>query len=350
MCVDILMKTLEYDWVDGTHTTFDEYTIDKKGDIRNDNGHVMSRSKNADGYYRVGVSHDGAPRVILVGRALASTFLGPPPTLHHTADHKDKNNSNDTLENIRWLDKSEQAKNRDTPTELQTAFIIVRNGVELTAKEWVDVYKKPNGAQYCHKTIQMFAREQKNGFRYKTFPNIRGEVWKAVPGSKNKKGEWFISNTNRVKYKTTHAENVLAVDQLTKRDGYPVITIKYKFMTCHHISMMTFRPREYIAKLPGDIILHKHDNKLDFNPFRLRWGTRPENGKDAHRNGKFDGTKRAQKPVVSYINGVLEQEHESIKDAARYLQENRYSETGESSVHYALNNGATRYGRTWKYL
>lgn len=82
----MLMKTLEYDWKDGTHTTFDDYTIGTKGVIRNNKGHVMSRSKNSDGYYRVGVSHDGSPRVILVGRALASTFLGPPQTLYHTAD------------------------------------------------------------------------------------------------------------------------------------------------------------------------------------------------------------------------------------------------------------------------
>ncbi|AGE49436.1 hypothetical protein ATCVCan0610SP_263L [Acanthocystis turfacea Chlorella virus Can0610SP] len=286
------MKTLEYYWKDGTHTVFGGYTIDELSVVRNKKGHVMSRHKNEDGYYSVVVKHEQKRRGILVGRTLASTFLGPPPTNHHTADHKDKNNSNDVLSNIRWFDKSEQVKNRDIPKDQKAAFIIVKDGVERTAKEWVDVYKYPDGKKYTESTIRKFARKQKNGFRYKDFLNLCGEVWKAVPGSKNKKGEWFISNKNRMKYKTQNTENVLTTDQLIKTDGYPLIVINGKHVKCHHISMMTFRPREYAAKLPGDILLHKNDDPLDFNPFRLRWGTHPENGKDAYRNGKHDNLEK----------------------------------------------------------
>ena len=32
------MTTLEYDWEDGTHTTFDGYTIDENSTIRNKKG------------------------------------------------------------------------------------------------------------------------------------------------------------------------------------------------------------------------------------------------------------------------------------------------------------------------
>ncbi|AGE59642.1 hypothetical protein ATCVTN60342_084L [Acanthocystis turfacea Chlorella virus TN603.4.2] len=309
----------------------------------------MVQSKNNLGYNIVTIRHEGKPRTISVFRALASTFLGSPPSIHDTADHDDRNRENNTLDNCLWKDKSEQTKNRVTPPENNSAFIVVKDGVELTVNEWVNVYKKPNGDKYHHKTIEKFAREQKNGFRYKTFQNLRGEIWKAVPGSKNKKGEWFISNMNRMKYKTKCAENVMTVDQLTNTNGYPSVGINGKNMLCHHISMMTFRPREYISKLPGDIILHKHDNKLDFNPFRLRWGTPSENTKDAYKNGKYDDTKVAQKPVASYINGVFEKVHESINAAVRYLKA-EYSTVNWETVSCALKNDATRYGRTWKYL
>ena len=98
------MKTLEYHWKDGTHTVFDGYAIDELSVIRNKKGRVMTPFKSGK-YYKVCVQHEGEERKILVGRALASTFLGKPPTLQHTADHEDKNSFNDTLENIRWLCK-----------------------------------------------------------------------------------------------------------------------------------------------------------------------------------------------------------------------------------------------------
>jgi hypothetical protein len=114
--------------------------------------------------------------------------------------------------------------------------------------------------------------------------------------------------------------------------------------------MMTFRPREYAAKLPDDIILHKNDNKLDFNPFRLRWGTIQENSIDAYNNGKYDGTTIARKPVASYIDDVFEKEHESIRAGAKYLREIGYIKASASGIAPAFKNEGTRYERTWKYL
>jgi len=345
------MKTLEYYWSDGTHTLFDDHTIDKYSVITNvKTGRVMAQYRPADGYARANVSHDGKQRTILVGRALASTFLGPPPSVHHTTDHIDRNNTNDTLDNVRWACPSGQAKNRDMPSELKTAFVIVKDGVERTAREWVDVYTKPDGTRYDKKTIQEFSRQQKHGFGYKVFEDFPGEEWKAVQDSKNSQGEWFISTMNRMKYKTAYAENVIEVDQLHKVQGYPAVGIDGKQWLCHVLSMMTFRPEEYAIKRPDYIILHENDNKLDFRPSKLRWGTPSENGTDAHKNGRYDGKRSAQKPVASYVNGAFEKEHESLSDAARYLRENGYPKANRVSVRRALNTGAIHYDRTWTML
>ncbi|AGE56587.1 hypothetical protein ATCVNEJV2_307R [Acanthocystis turfacea Chlorella virus NE-JV-2] len=343
------MKTLQYYSEDGNLTVFHDHTIDEHGVVVNTNtGNVMTRCKNGE-YNRVAVSREKTLRGLYVARALASTFLGPPPTLLYTPDHEDGDSFNDTLNNIRWLDKSGQSKNRNMPPVFNTAFIITKDGVEHTAKGWLDIYKKPNGNKYITGTILKYAREKQYGFSYKTFPNLRGEVWKSIPWSRDNKGEWLISNKSRMKYKTNHAENVLSVEQLHKDNGYPDVQINGKGWKCHKLSMMVFRPREYAAKLPGDIILHKDDDKLDFNPFQLRWGTPPENSIDAHKNGKYDGTTKAQKPVASYINGVFEKEHESISDAARYLK-TEYDTSNPQNVSDALKYNVSRYGRTWKFL
>jgi hypothetical protein len=155
---------------------------------------------------------------------------------------------------------------------------------------------------------------------------------------------------NRMKYKSTYAENVMTTAQLHKNDGYPEVRINGKNWSCHELSFMTFRPNEYAAKLLGDIILHKNDEKLDFNPFRLRWGTQTDNHIDAHKNGKYDGTKSAQKPVASYMVGVIEQEHVSISNAADYLRANGYPKATPGGVSDALKYNVSRYGRTWKII
>ncbi|AGE49254.1 hypothetical protein ATCVBr0604L_689R [Acanthocystis turfacea Chlorella virus Br0604L] len=345
------MKTLEYYSADGTHTVFEDYTIDEKGGVKNVKIEMMmSRRENAEKYNIVNVRHKGRRCTINLGRAIASTFLGKPPSLQHTADHIDQDPSNDVLENIRWASKREQNENRDMPSQKQSAVLIEKDGIEHTAYEWTKIFKKRSGEEYTTTRIQQFARKKLLGFRYKTFQNLPGEVWKPVKDSKNNKGaEWFISSKSRMKYKTVHAEHVLTANDLHKSGGYPLVCINRKQWKCHELAFMTFRPNEYAARMPDDIILHKNDDRLDFNPFRLRLGSRSENGIDAHDNGKYDGTKSSRKPVASYIDGKLDKEHKSILSAVRYLKD-KYPTACLAGVQRALYNGSISYGRAWKFM
>ena len=136
-----MSKPLEYYFEDGTHVIFNKYTIEN-GVIKNKKGEPLRYTKKGK-YNRCGVrDNDGKrSRSILVGRAIASSIHGPPPTLTHTADHKDKNPENDTDENIRWLCKPGQVHNRDCPETQKSAFIVIKDGVEKTLKEWVDNLK-----------------------------------------------------------------------------------------------------------------------------------------------------------------------------------------------------------------
>lgn len=346
------MKTLEYYWSDGTHTVFDNYTIDEESVVKNiKTGQVMTHHKNGNGYNVVCARHEGRQYNIRVARALASTFIGPPPTLQHTADHEDKNRSNDVLDNIRWSDKTAQTQNQTRPCAYKSSFIVIKDNVERSAKEWEDFLKNevnPYNRRYTSGIILHYAQHNLFGFRYKTYKNLPREVWKVVKGSQNKKGEWLISSKSRMKYKTPYAENVFTADQLGKSHGYPVVRFNGKRWNCHELSFMTFRPNEYATKTNEDIILHKNDEKLDFSPFRLRFGNRSDNRFDAYNNGKHNNTKSARKPVASYIDGTLEKEHESIHAAVRYLREHGYPRAGISTVSTALSKVYTRYGRTWK--
>jgi hypothetical protein len=335
------------------HVIFSKYTIDN-GVIRNKKEEPMAYSKSKGGYNKCTVYDDsGKTRNILVGRAIASTFIGPPPTLAHTVDHEDKNRGNDTLENIRWLDKTGQQKNQDRPETYKSAFIVVKDGIEKTSKEWVENLKGEKnsfGRDYTDRMIQHYAQNKQHGFAYKEYPDIPDEIWKEIIDSKNGRGgRWEISNMKRVKYITKYAENVLSGEHLCRVSGYPTIGINGKSWYCHVLSFMTFFPDEYANKKPDEMILHEDDDPLDFRPHKLRLGIRSDNTIDAYNNGKYDGTKSARMKCASYIEGMFEKEHSSQQDAAKYLRHIGYENAFQSRIGMALNGKIMNaYGRVWK--
>ena len=133
-----MAKPLEYYFVIANaiiHAIFNKYTIDENGVVRNKKGKALRLNKNKGGYQSVSVQDvSGKQRGIQIGRALASTFLGPPPTKAHTADHIDQTPANDILSNIRWATKKEQQDNRTMPDTFKTAFGVVRDGEEKTKR------------------------------------------------------------------------------------------------------------------------------------------------------------------------------------------------------------------------
>lgn len=349
-------KTLEYYYEDGTHIIFNKYTIEN-GIIRNTKGEPMAYNKNKSGYNNCSVyDNNGKLRGLQVGRAIASTIYGPPPTPAHTADHHDKNRGNDTDDNIRWLCRPGQRDNQDRPETTKTAFIIVKDDLEKTVNEWVDYLndeKNPFGREYTVKMINHYARRNKFGFSYKEYTDLPGEVWKEIIDSKNTQGRWEISDMNRVKYITKHAENVLSDDRLGLLVGYPRININGKQRYCHILAFMTFFPEEYANKKPDEMVLHEDDDPLDFRPHKLRLGTRSSNSIDARNNDKHDGTKTARMKCVSYIGGIYEITHDSQDDAAKYLRYIGYEKASNKNISRALNNKYASnfaYDRTWKKL
>jgi len=361
-----MAKNLEYYFVIAkviVHVIFDKYTIDENGDVRNKKTKKALRlKKDKKGYKNVGVlDASGEKRSIRVARAIASTFLGPPPTKAHTADHKDKNRANDTLENIRWATREEQRDNQDRLDTLKTAFLIVRDGKEKTNKEWVEYFnskgeKNPHGREYTSEMISQYAKRKQHGFAYKEYPDLEGEVWKDVEGSKTKRGMWRVSNMNRVKYIMNNAENVFEKDRLGLDKGYPTINFNGKQWGLHVVVFMTFFPEEWANKKPDEMVCHKEDNKMDFRPEMLYLGTASQNGKDAHDNGKHDGTLKERQKCASYKDGVLEREYESQHAAAEYLRLRGFDKVGLGNICKSMDkknkNGSPkiRYGRSWKRI
>jgi hypothetical protein len=334
--------------------TFNKYTISPTGNIINDTTGTVVSTRKKGKYNVVNVYDDnGKYRMILVGRAIASTFHGRPPTPEYTADHIDRNPCNDTLENIRWLCKKGQNENQSRPETLKTALIVVKDGIEKTTKGWVEYLKNETnrfGREYTEEVIKHYAARKHHGFAFKEYPDLPGEIWKMIPDQKTSRGgHWEISDMNRIKFVTKYSENVISGERLGLVMGYPKIKINGRHWLCHILAFKTFFPEEYAAKKPGEIIMHEKDDKLDFRPHTLRIGTHSENGIDSHDNGKRDGTKTARMKCISYINGVLEKEHRSQAYAERYLKSIGFINASAGNISNAIiGTLQSAYGRTWE--
>lgn len=337
---------------DRTSKIFDKYTLYHFGFIRNrKTGQVLQNIKNGK-YNFVSIYDDEGTRYnISISRAIASTFIGPPPSPEHTADHLDRNPDDDNIYNIQWSTKSEQSKNQDRPGVNKDALIVVRDGVEKTVIEWIEYLKhekNPFGRDYTKGAIENYLKKKMFGFAFKEYPDLSGETWKSIPNTNN----WMISDMNRIKFITKQAENVLSGERLGLTEkGYPTIRINKKQKYCHILAFMTFFPDEWAAKKPNEIVLHKDDDKLDFRPHMLRLGTQSQNIIDAHDNGCYDDAQSGRMKCVSYIDGVHELLHDSQTDAANYLKHIGYDKADRRSICAAIGgkrNRKTAYDRTWK--
>ena len=85
----------------------------KDGKVRNvKTGHILKHDVNIHGYHKVCLSKNGEQRVFAVHRLVATAFIPNPDNLPEV-DHIDRDKSNNCVENLRWVTKSQNAFNRE---------------------------------------------------------------------------------------------------------------------------------------------------------------------------------------------------------------------------------------------
>lgn len=345
---------------------FSNYTVESNDSgvfIRNKKGKIIKTHKIPSGHNRVTLSLDGKDYTIYVGRIVASTFLGPPETPRHTVDHINNNApGDDRIENIRWLCKTGQRHNQTRSETYNNAFLIVRNEVEKTSREW-ETYFKDNPKEredipaksLSKETILNLAIENKYGFSFKVYPDLPGETWFVVPDSFSRYAHWEFSTKCRMARVSSYARNVFSGDRFYLFNDYPTVYFNETHQRCHVIVFKTLFPEEYAAR-GIKVVCHRDDDKTNFAPDNLYLGTAAENTSDSYKNGKHDGKGSAQRPVVSFVSGVFEKHHDSYADAERYLRELdpvKYSKAACQGIYQAIksweeeNKIRVKYHRTW---
>lgn len=337
-------KKVEIFFENGEHKYFDKYEVNVCAVVRNSKSKkVLGLHGSIGGYNRIGMrDNNDKYYMVSLARVVLSTFVGKPPTIRHTADHRlSCRKKDDRLINLRWLDKTGQNKNRKYPSTNSNSMIIIHSGIELTTKEWS---KQENVAE---STILRRARQGKD-WTYKQYQDLKDECWLDVIGSKNSRGFWKVSNLGRAAYHSTFTRRVFDTKELAVGDRYPSIFVNGKHMYLHYCIFETFKPEEYKLMQKDECILHNDDNRLDCSINSLRIGSQSENRKDAYKNGRYNGCKSQYRKCVGYRNNER-YEFKSLVDARDWLRINGYPNASSGHIIENIEKKLKiTYGFIWK--
>lgn len=88
-----------------------QYEVSNLGRIRNLYGkHIMRQALNDNGYLTFSFRHDGKHKGILVHRMVAIAFIENPENKPQV-DHIDRIRTHNSVDNLRWVTRSENMKN-----------------------------------------------------------------------------------------------------------------------------------------------------------------------------------------------------------------------------------------------
>ncbi|AGE49871.1 hypothetical protein PBCVCan184_574R [Paramecium bursaria Chlorella virus Can18-4] len=329
----------------GNIITFDDYEINTISVVRRKDTKQVIEKHIVNNYYYLRLRDNKIRRNVKLARAMLTTFVGPPLDKTYTADHIDRDTLNDTLENLRWADKKEQRLNQKKTDTYGNAVIIVFNGEEKTAKEWA--LEK----NITHETILRYASQGKEGWGYKTYDDIDGEIWKMIKNSQTIKSHLSVSNHGRIARYTKNTRKVYDPKELYKECyDYPKISIKGKHVYIHTLVFEAFNTIEYDKE--KFVVCHIDDNRENCCYTNLRLGTRSDNGNDAHNNGCYSNTKSQRKSCIA-THKITQNVYDfmSISEAVLWLKSIGHTKASRPSIIRCLQGaGKSSYGYTWSTL
>ena len=97
--------------INGTSSTNEDFLTGESRPIDKSPGdNVLAGSINLDGYLEVELCKDSKPKKFLIHRLIALQFIEKPDNLDFV-DHIDRDRSNNNLDNLRWVTRSQNCRN-----------------------------------------------------------------------------------------------------------------------------------------------------------------------------------------------------------------------------------------------
>lgn len=340
------MKALKELWT--KIKKFSNYDVSSTGKLKNNvTGHFLTIHNNPTKYVRVQLKKNKKPYAKLVHVLVAEAFI-PNPNNLPTVNHKDKNRSNNNVENLEWMTQKEQVnhanKNKIIKRTGAKRPIIQYSFEGKIIKEFDSAKTASLELNISRSGIVLVCRKKRDTFhgfifKYAEDKQFENEIWKKY----NKDYDILLSNYGRIKFKTGRITS-----GSTTANGYKTINIKNITLEksygklIHVMVAQTFLDNK--KKLPT--VNHKDGNKTNNKVDNLEWSTHSAQQKHAYKNNLKKAPKGICKSVAQYKKDkTLVKIYKSIADAGRKTKISR------KCISNACNGTQKTAGKyIWKFV
>ncbi|AGE48842.1 hypothetical protein PBCVAP110A_515R [Paramecium bursaria Chlorella virus AP110A] len=296
--------------------------------VNNFNGKVytLAQCKN-NGYMKVLINK----KIYQVHYLVAITFVTKPDNFDDTftVDHIDNDCTNNSADNLRWVNKFVQVDNRrDTcRIHIHSLPVIAKNIASGEILEFASLHEaseKIKEADFRHiSSCVNNKRKTHAGYLWyppDTLPDEEGEIWKHI--TTTPRYNLHISSFGRIGYEFScgYTKKIWSKDMISERgierDRYPSVNIGGKEMCLHILVWNTF-----VGDIPSGLIVNHIDHdKQNASLDNLEVITRSANAIAAHDAGRYDNSKSSR--VEISINGIT---YKSLSEASTKLGISRQS-------------------------
>jgi len=333
---------------------FPNYEVSTLGNVRNNKTGRMLKLTCKGGYLFTGLSQNSIGKTCPVHRLVALAFIDNPENKPQV-NHKDKNRSNNNVNNLEWSTASENNIHRSTNVSQTTnqqvkiwrIDINTNKKLELydsiySAAQWI--YNNDNNSNLCIDTVKSGIScasrgVYKTSFGYKwsvyEYTDLENEIWKPVTINGLTFDKYFVSNLGRFK----NYKGIIMENYKPHHSGYIFVRVDKNKYALHRIVASTFV--DNLEPEINNVVNHIDGNKLNNSAVNLEWTTIKGNNIHNHKSG-----------FIKYYNRKIAQydlEMNKIKEFGSIVEASK--ELGIKSIKVVLyNKQKTAGGFIFKYL